>query len=118
MQLLNDDRREYSMHGTLMKVTGSDLMRLLLMVKTLTIIHNPTFWVAHDAYLASRLKLLQVLEKNTLLGPIVKHFGNSKPGLRVKVKAYRDRRAKLRFTATYTDKEPPSTASTSTSSVQ
>ena len=51
-----------------MKVTGSDLMKLLRMITTLSIIHNPTFWVAHDAYLSSRFKLLQVLEKYTLLG--------------------------------------------------
>ena len=41
-----------------MKVTGSDLMKLLRMITTLSIIHNPTFWVAHDAYLSSRFKLL------------------------------------------------------------
>ena len=51
-----------------MKVTGSDLMKLLRMITTLSIIHTPTFWVAHDAYLSSRFKLLQVLEKYTLLG--------------------------------------------------
>ena len=92
-----------------MKVTGSDLMELLLMIKTLTIINNPTFWVAHDAYLSSRFQLLQILEKHTLLGPIVRQFEKSRPGLRVRVKALRDRRAKLRFAATYTDKEASAT---------
>ena len=70
-----------------MKVTGSDLMKLLLMIKTLTIINNPTFWVAHDAYLSSRFQLLQILEKHTLLGPIVRQFEKSRTGLRVRVKA-------------------------------
>ena len=78
-----------------MKVTGSDLMKLLRMITTLSIIHNPTFWVAHDAYLSSRFKLLQVLEKYTLLGAIVRQYERSKPGMTVNVKAYRDRKAKL-----------------------
>ena len=92
-------------------------MKLLRMITTLTIIHNPTFWVAHDAYLSSRFKLLQVLEKYTLLGAIVRQYERSKPGMTVDVKAYRDRKAKLRFAATYTDKEPQTT-STSTTSTQ
>ena len=61
--MLPQGRREYSLQRSLMKVTGSDLMKLLRMITTLSIIHNPTFWVAHDAYLSSRFKLLQVLEK-------------------------------------------------------
>ena len=116
-QMLPQGRREYSLQRSLMKVTGSDLMKLLRMITTLSIIHNPTFWVAHDAYLSSRFKLLQVLEKYTLLGAIVRQYERSKPGMSVNVKAYRDRKAKLRFAATYTDKEPQTT-STSTTSTQ
>ena len=101
-----------------MKVTGSDLMKLLRMITTLSIIHNPTFWVAHDAYLSSRFKLLQVLEKYTLLGAIVRQYERSKPGMTVNVKAYRDRKAKLRFAATYTDKESQTTSTSTTSTYQ
>ena len=104
--MLPQGRREYSLQRSLMKVTGSDLMKLLRMITTLSIIHNPTFWVAHDAYLSSRFKLLQVLEKYTLLGAIVRQYERSKPGITINVKAYRDRKAKLRFAATYWDKEP------------
>ena len=96
-QMLPQGRREYALQCSLMKVTGSDLMKLLRMITTLSIIHNPTFWVAHDAYLSSRFKLLQVLEKYTLLGAIVRQYERSKPGVTVHVQAYRDRRAKLRF---------------------
>ena len=53
-QMLPQGRREYSLQRSLMKVTGSDLMKLLRMITTLSIIHNPTFWVAHDAYLSSQ----------------------------------------------------------------
>ena len=59
-------------------------MKLLRMITTLSIIHNPTFWVAHDAYLSSRFKLLQVLEKYTLLGAIVRQYEKSKPGVTVR----------------------------------
>ena len=113
--MLPQGRREYSLQRSLMKVTGSDLMKLLRMITTLSIIHNPTFWVAHDAYLSSRFKLLQVLEKYTLLGAIVRQYERSKPGITVNVKAYRDRKAKLRFAATYTDKEPLTTSTSTTS---
>ena len=82
-QMLPQGRREYALQRSLMKVTGSDLMKLLRMITTLSIIHNPTFWVAHDAYLSSRFKLLRVLEKYTLLGAIVRQYGRSKPGRRI-----------------------------------
>ena len=52
MQMLPQGRREYSLQRSLMKVTGSDLMKLLRMITTLSIIHNPTFWVAHAAVVA------------------------------------------------------------------
>ena len=74
-----------------MKVTGSDLMKLLRMVTTLSIIHNPTFWVAHDAYLSSRFKLLQVLEKYTLLGAIVRQYEKSKQEFKAALLAERAR---------------------------